>query len=134
MNKTENKKATLQDFLAKKIKREEDKDQIKDKDIYISSMDKTIICTKPNDNLVYDFMDDLGDKDTRTSRTTAIAYKKIIYKCCKELQSPQLHEELEIKDPYDVMNLFDFSDMSEIIPQFDELMGHKKPNVEIKNS
>ncbi len=127
-------KATLSDFLAKKLKKEED--QNKTLDISVSSMGgKTFSVKKPTDNQIMDFIEELGD--TKSAKKAIEETMKLIYKNCKDLQDKELHEALEIKDPYSIIDvLFDFKDKQEIMEQFNTFTGFKADNIdeEIKNS
>lgn len=127
-------KATLSDFLAKKLKKEED--QNKTLDISVSSMGgKTFSVKKPTDNQIMDFIEELGD--TKSAKKAIEETMKLIYRNCPDLQDKELHEALEIKDPYSVMDvLFDFKDKQEIMEQFNAFTGFKADNIdeELKNS
>lgn len=125
------KKATLNDFLAKKLKKEEN--QNKTLDIKVSSMDRTITVKKPTDEEILDYLDDIGDE--RSARVAINETMKLFYRKCPELQNTELHNSLEIKDPYDVINaLFDMDDKNEIMEQFAVLLGKSKDvDKEIKN-
>lgn len=130
MNKEQSKKATLKDFIAKKIKKEQD--QFKIIDVYVSSMERTITLKKPTDEQLLDYMEELGDGEDK--RQAANANRHLIYRCCAELQNPELHKECEIKDPYDIVEaLYDLTDINEIMEQFADLMGYKKTGEDIKN-
>lgn len=134
MSKESNKKATLQDFLAKKLKKKEDSN--KTTDIYVTSMDRILTVKSPKEDDILDLLDVVGDKP-KTGEATA-EFLKLFYNYCPELQDTELHEALEIKDPYDVCNvLFDLKDKNEIIDQFSKFIGvskkKKKADEEIKN-
>ncbi|OOM81793.1 hypothetical protein CLPUN_09770 [Clostridium puniceum] len=130
MNKEISKKATLEDFVAKKVKKEKDKD--KTKDIYVTSMDRAITLKKPSEERIYSYANEIGDKPDLAS--TIEANRKLIYDCCQELKEPQVIEALELKDPYDIPRiLFDIADIKEIMNQFNELLGNTNIEEEIKN-
>lgn len=130
MSKNTNKKATLNDFMAKKIKREEDK--AKTKDIYVSSMEKTITVIKPSETQYLDYANEIGDGTNL--EVNLEASRKLIYNCCADLHNPEVLEMLELKDPYDIARvLFDMEDVKEIMDQFNELISNKKIEEEIKN-
>lgn len=133
MSKQSNKKATLTDFLAKKLQKEQE--QNKTLDIKISSMERTITVKKPTDEAILDYIDDIGDG--KNIRLVLDETMKLVYRHCPELQNTELHEALEIKDPYDVINvLFDIQDKQEIVEQFTTLIGYKTENIadEIKTN
>lgn len=134
MSKTGNVKATIADFIAKKVQKEKDKD--KTIDIKVTSMDnKTFTVKKPSDENILNFLEGLGDSKSPTVAVTESM--KFIYRNCPDLQNEELHEALGIKDPYDIINiLFDFKDKQEIMEQFNNFIGFKTDKVEkeIKNS
>lgn len=132
MSKESNKKATIADFLAKKLKKEQD--QNKTLDIKISSMDKEITVKKPSDDAILDYIDDIGEG--KNVRTVLEETMKLVYRQCPDLQNTELHEALGIKDPYDILNvLFDMKDKQEIMEQFSEFIGYNAEAIdeEIKN-
>ena len=130
MNKENIKRATFKDLIAKKIKK--DHDQFRTKDIFVSSMEATLTFKKPNDELVLDVMDEIGEgQDTRKM---VVAFKKLIYMCCDMLQDTELHKELEVVDPFDtVEKLFDLADIMEIGEQLMDLINIGGKVEEIKN-
>lgn len=127
---SEIKKATLEDFLAKKIKREENKSVTID--VYVTSMDRTITLKNPTEEQLLDYANRIGaNNDVRES---VEANRRLIYLCCEELQDPKLHEILEIKDPLDAPRvLFDINDVKEIMNQFKKLISPESINKKIKN-
>ncbi len=128
--KEQPKKATLQDFLAQKVKKEESKNSTID--IYVTSMDKTITLKKPSDDRLYDYVNDAGSM--QDIRVVMGANKQLIYDCCQELHDKELHDALGVKDPYDLMNeLFDLTDVKEIMNKFNKFIGNKNIEEEIKN-
>jgi len=132
MSKQLMKKATLNDFLAKKLKKEENAN--KTLDIKVTSMDRVLVVKKPTDEEILDYLDDIGED--KSARVAIEQTMKLFYRKCPELQNTELHESLEIKDPYDVINvLFDMEDKNEIMEQFATLLGKiKEVDKEIKNS
>ena len=131
MSKKSAKKATFQDLIAKKLQKESE--QFKVKDIYVTSMDATLTFKKPTDDQILDITDEIGD-GTNTRKMIA-EFKKLIYKTCDLLQDTKLHEELEIKDPLDIVSkLFDLSDIMEIGEQLTDFIGIKGKAEEVKNS
>src|SRR5471030_457580 len=132
MSKQSMKKATLNDFLAKKLKKEEN--QNKTLDIKVTSMDRVLTVKKPTDEEILDYLDDIGEE--RSAKVAINETMKLFYRKCPELQDQELHESLEIKAPYDIINaLFDMDDKNEIMEQFAVLLGKSKDvDKEIKNS
>ncbi|NYC27923.1 hypothetical protein [Clostridium saccharobutylicum] len=96
---------------------------------------KTITVKKPNDEDLLNYIEDLGD--SKSAKKVIEETMKLIYRNCADLQDKELHEALEIKNPYDIINvLFDFKDKQEIMEQFNSFIGLKADNIdeEIKNS
>lgn len=123
------KKATLQDFLARKAKKDKDKNATID--VYVGSMERTITLKKPSDERLYEYADSLGNSPEL--KIVIRSNKELIYDCCLELHNQELHEALGVKDPYDVMNeLFEISDIKEIMNQFNKFIGMKNRNVQEK--
>lgn len=124
------KKATLQDFLEKKIKKEEKKNSTVA--IYVKSMDRTITLKMPSEERLYTYANDLGDREDL--KVIMDANRKLIYDCCPDLQSTELHEALDIKDPYDTPKvLFDVNEVKEIMNEFNKFIGDKNVDEDIKN-
>lgn len=132
MSKQSMKKATLNDFLSKKLKKEENAN--KTLDIKVTSMDRVLTVKKPTDNEILDYLDNIGDE--RIARVAINETMKLFYRKCPELQDQELQSALEIKDPYDIIDvLFDMDDKNEIMEQFAVLLGKSKEvDKEIKNS
>jgi len=128
--KKEFRPATLQDFLSKKIKMKED--ETKTKDIYVTSMDKTLTMAKPTESQIIAYANELGDGKDLEMRLEA--NRKLIYNCCRYLQQPEVLEGLELKDPYDIARtLFDIDDVKEIMNGMTSLISNKRIEEEIKN-
>lgn len=129
MSKETAKKATFKDLIAKKLKKEED--QFRTKDIYVSSMDATLIFRKPKDELIIETAEYLtGDG----LKNLVEGYKKLIYHCCDMLQDPELHKEIGVVDPYDtVEKIFDLADIMEIGDQLADFTNPTGVVDEIKN-
>jgi hypothetical protein len=128
------KKATVADFLAKKLKKDEEAN--KTIEIKLSSMDSVFEVKKPSDKQILDFIDSLGD--TKNTKKIMEETFKLIYNNCPALKNKELHEQLDIQNPYDIIDvLFDFKDKQEIMEQFNKLIGledkKKKIDKEIKN-
>ncbi|WP_321994830.1 hypothetical protein [Clostridium butyricum] len=124
-------KATFKDLINKKIQRE--KDQVKVKEIYVSSMDKTLTFVKPKEDKIIDLMDDINDQSSMKDQINFT--RKLIYFSCPMLQDPEFHKELGVQDPLDIVPmLFDMNDTNEIGEELTELIGNKKVVEDIKNS
>ncbi|HBM74718.1 MAG TPA: hypothetical protein DD429_04090 [Clostridiaceae bacterium] len=130
MSKENAKKATFEDLITKKLQKE--KEQFKVKDIYISSMDAYLTFKKPKDDTILDVIDEMGDMED--IRKVIDGYKKLIYLCCDMLQDPKLHDELDVKDPFDTVDvLFDLADIMEIGEQLMDLINIGAKAEAIKN-
>lgn len=124
--------ASIADFLAKKLRKEEE--QNKTFDIDISGMDSVFTVKKPTEEDILNFIEDLGD--SKSAKKAINETMKLIYRNCPDLQNPELHKALEVKDPYDVLTtIFDFKDKQEIMEQFNKFIGFKADNLEeeVKN-
>lgn len=123
-------KATFKDLLAKKIQKEQD--QFKSKDIEVSSMSKTLTFVKPKDNVLLEVIDEMGDG--KSTGDMVQAFKTLIYHTCPMLQDTELHSQLEIQDPDEVVSaIFDLSDIMEIGQELMELVNINAKVDEIKN-
>lgn len=130
MNKEQIKKATFQDLIAKKLKR--DKEKVQFKDIKVSSMGKTIPFKRLDEEKVLDIADEF-EKTEILAEQIAIT-RKLIYLSCPMLQDEKLHEELGVKDPFDTVKvLFDLNDTNEIGEQLMDLLGIGNTDKQIKN-
>lgn len=130
MNKTAVQKATFKDLLAKKIQKE--KDQFKSKEIEVTSLGKSLVFIKPKENILLDVIDEIGEGQSTGEMVKA--FKTLIYHTCPMLQDPELHSELEIQDPEDVVPaIFDLSDIMEIGQELLELVNINGAVEEIKN-
>lgn len=109
-------KATFDDLLKKKLKKEEK--QNKTKNIYVTSMDAFLTFKMPKDDFALEILAEVEDgKDTEK---LVKAFEKLIYQCCDLLQDPELHKELGVVDPLDtVASLFD---LGEIMALGDQLV------------
>lgn len=122
-------KADFKDLLARKIAKDSNKG--KTKDIFVKSMGKEMTFKKPSDDLVLEIMDEIGD-NTNTSEMVK-AFKKLIYLTCDLLHDPELHKELDIKDPYTTVDeIFDLGDILQIGEQLMDLIDIG--DAKIKNS
>ncbi|MFW2490968.1 hypothetical protein ACN077_20735 [Clostridium chromiireducens] len=130
MSKKGIQKATFKDLLARKIQKE--KDQFKSKDIEVSSLGKTLTFVKPKDDLVLEVIDEMGDGKSTAGMVQA--FKTLIYHTCPMLQDTELHSELEIQDPDEVVStIFDISDIMEIGQELMDLVNITAKVDEIKN-
>jgi hypothetical protein len=122
-------KATFNDLLALKMKKDEKKGKVYE--IPLKSLGKSITFKEPSDEMRLDMMDEMGTSPS--PRDLVVMYKKLIYLTCERLQDPGLHEELGIVDPYDTVDaIFTLNDIVEIGEQLMDSID--SPDEEIKNS
>lgn len=132
LDKVDSKKITLRDLIAKKMQSEDSK--ITFKEIYIKSLDGTLIFKKPSNDDMLDTLDKIGNDEN--IRNCVEAFKFLIYQCCDVLHSQELHQAYEIVAPSDIVDvLFDLSDILDIGNQLLALAGIDKVDVDktIKN-
>lgn len=126
------KKLTLQDLIAKKILKDEQKDL--NKDIYVESLEGTLNFQKP---LEEDIISAIEKMDNGTDMQDNLeAMKSLIYKCCPMLRNAELQKSYEVKDPQDIVKeLFTLTERSEIFEELFKMSGVKtdKLNEQIKN-
>jgi hypothetical protein len=123
-------KATFQDLLARKLQRENDK--LKVKEISIPSMGKALHFKKPSDGAVVDVVG--ATIHSNDVQQLYEAYKKVIYMTCDTLQNPELHKELGIADPFDVVQaLLEPTDVFEVGNQLMEFVGFEQVDEKVKN-
>ena len=131
MSKESIQKATFKDLIAKKIQKEQNK--FLTKDIFVSSMDRTLTFKKPSDDFILDIIDEIGDN--KETRTMVAAFEKLIYECCEMLQDTEFQKEIEVVDPFDTVKvLFDLTDKMEIGEQLMDWLDIGEKANEIKNS
>lgn len=130
MSKQSIKKATFKDLVAKAIQREQNKTKVKD--IPVKSMDRSLTFVKPSENKIIDLMDELENKNSMRDQIEYM--RKLIYFSCPMLQDPELHKELGVNEPFEVVEkLFDIADTNEIGEQLIELIGLNDVDNQIKN-
>lgn len=135
MAKKTTERAKIADFIAKKIKKEENNN--KTTDIIISSMDKSFTVKMPKDSEILDYIEEIGG--SQSPKKIMSETLKLVYNNCEDLQDTELHKALELKEPYDILlgdSVFDFKDKNEIMDQFNKFVGFKAETIdeEIKNS
>ncbi|MBY6860800.1 hypothetical protein [Clostridium botulinum] len=130
MSKESMQKATFKDIINKKLKRDQDK--LKVVEIPVTSMGKKIPFVKPDDDVILDIMDEISTEST-VSQQMAVT-RKLIYMSCPMLQDPELHKEINVVDPFDVVKeVFDIADVNEIGEHLSKLIGMDKVTEDIKN-
>lgn len=130
MNKEKAQRVTFEQLIARAAQREQDKMRVKM--IYVPSLDATMLFKKIADDTVMDIME---DAEGNGRKAIVGAYKKLIYLCCQDLQNPELHRELGVVNPYDVIDtLFGLKDIMAIGEDLMELLDLAEAEKEIKNS
>ena len=123
-------KATFQDLIAKKLQRENDK--LKITEVVVPSMGKALVFKKPSDDVLVNLIDDIGDG--KDMHAIVGAYKRLIYMTCTALQDQKLHSELDVVDPYDVVDvLFDVTDVMQIGAALSDFVGLGGVGDDVKN-
>lgn len=132
MSKENVKKATLKDLLIKKNIREENK--FKSKEVYIESIDKTLVFNKLSEEKTLDLMSEVKDLENINLRENYELCKQMIYFSCSMLQDTELHKELEITDPLDVVpTLFTMKEVFFLTAEIKDLIGIEDFISDIKN-
>lgn len=127
------KRITFDELVARKLKKE--KEQLKSTEIYIESMEGTLVFQRISEDVLLDIMDEYsGEKNN--IRISLSAARKLIYLSCPMLQSPELHKELGLEDgdPFDVPKiLFDFKETTDLgvkLLEFNKATEKTKENEE----
>nr|DAD95073.1 MAG TPA: YqbN [Siphoviridae sp. ctVqj4] len=132
MNKEQHKRITFSQLVARKLQRDQDK--MKVKEIYIPSMEGTMLFKKvPEDDLL-----ELFNGRVEDIRELIEAERQLIYKSCPDLQNTELHKKMGIEDPFDVVKaIFEIQETNEIAEELAKFNGlddrSKKIKTEIKN-
>lgn len=132
MSKENIKKATLKDLIIKKKIREENK--FKSKDIYIESIDRELTFNKLSEEKTLDLLSEIKDLENINLRENYELCKQMIYFSCPMLQNPELHKELEITDPFEVVPaLFEMREVFDITKEIKSLIGITEFANDVKN-
>ncbi len=123
------KKLTLQDLIAKKVIKDEQKNL--KKDIFVDGLDGEITFDKPLEDDVLATMDKIT-KDAST-QDTVNAIASLIYKCCPIIRTKELQDAYGVKDPKDIVKeLFTLSERDKIGQELLEMSGVKAKEIEEK--
>lgn len=124
---------TLEDIARAKLQREKDKLTVKE--IVVPSLGKSLQFRKPSDDQILDYVEKVSQPDASMKDNVA-AFRELIYFCCEELQNPELHAELEVINPVDVVEAF--MEANDVIEVGDELASmnslYKDYDEAVKNS
>ncbi|MCI8387025.1 MAG: hypothetical protein HFE63_00975 [Clostridiales bacterium] len=94
-------KVTFDDILRLKLRREEQ--QSETLEIAIPALGKSLEFKSPTCDQQLDFISAVrtaGGVDGSYD-----AYRKLVYDCCPMLHSDKLHAEMDVRDPYDVVDM-----------------------------
>lgn len=134
-NNTKNKKVTMKDLIAKKLQKE--KNQFKVFSIYVESMGGNLEFRKLQEDEVLDLMKAMVSDDGKKNvdiKEMINEFKKIIYNTCELLQNPEIHAEMDIVNPYDIVTkLFEITEIVEIGENIILENGLATKGEEIKN-
>lgn len=100
MNKQNTKKLTLEDFINKKISK--DNKINKTKEIYVESMDGYLTAKMLSEDKILELLD-LSTDDGPFSDQVELN-KQLVYHTIPYLQSTELHTALDITDPLDIVS------------------------------
>lgn len=129
MSKKTVQRASFEDLIARKAQRDADKN--KTIDIYVQSFDRALTFHRPPQKEIYELVNEV---DNSTFENSVSSTAKVIYHCCKQLQDPKLHKELDIADPYDVVaSLIETCDIQLIGEELMAFLGLAHKDETIKN-
>lgn len=120
MSKETLQKITFEQLVQKSIQREQDK--MKVKEIEVPSIGGTLLLKTIPENKLLDIIKE-GQKSDSLSKNIA-AERKLIYFCCPILQDTKLHHQLNVVEPFDVVEkLFDLQETELLANAAMELNG-----------
>ena len=110
MNKEQHKKLTFDDIVNRKLQRE--KDKMKLMSIYVPSMGGDLVFNSLPENKILEIKSNYDDNDPSSEIELA---RCLIYESCKDLQNPELHKMMDVKDPLDVVRgIFTYREANDI--------------------
>lgn len=110
-------KLTLEDLIAKKAQREQDK--FKMKECYIESLDGYITIQKCDLKLVLDSIDSINADDSMTN--VVQVDKNLIYNSVPLFKSKELLAQYDLVEPYDIVS--ELLELGEILKLGDEILS-----------
>lgn len=123
-------KATFQDLIARKMQKESNKTKLYE--IYVPSMGKNLLFKRPDDETLFDLMDEM---DKETTAEVMEGTRHLIYLSCDMLQDQELQQELDVVDPFDTVSaVFDLPDVNMISNQLVDAFGLGSVEDSLKNS
>lgn len=126
MNKEQHKRLTFEQLVARKLQR--DDDRLKIKEIYIPSMNGTLLFKRISDQKILSLSEELdaGNKAMEL-------YKRIIYSCCEAFQDTKLHEQCGVADPYDIVHcILSLKEITDIGGQLESFLDLKDAEENVK--
>lgn len=120
MSKENAKRVTFEQLIARRVQREQD--QLKITEIYCESLDAYLVFKKPSHNILISVLELIDDgTDIKKSIT---AFQQLIYHCCEALQNPELHKELGIINPFEIVfALFEVMEVIKIGAELADFCG-----------
>lgn len=141
MSKGKNIKITLEDFIVKATNKYNKRKM--STDIYVEELLGEVTFIRPSENELLSYISDIA-KAIKTNKAGEVteqnmemmleASKKLTYDCCDYLHSTDLHQALDVVDPYDVVTkVFGIDGTIEVAGKIAEEFMDKDINNKIKN-
>lgn len=126
----ENKKLTLNDFIAKAKQKEQDK--FKAKSVFIESLEGEVMLQKIPINNVLVAIDRITTDDSM--QNIIDVYKQLIYDSIPMLKAKELQEQFNLAEPFDiVLELFELNEITKLGEEIQSLYGLDKLEDTVKN-
>ncbi len=126
----ENKKLTLNDFIAKAKQKEQDK--FKAKAVFIESLEGEVMLQKIPINNVLVAIDRITTDDSM--QNIIDVYKQLIYESIPMLKAKELQEQFNLAEPFDiVLELFELNEITKLGEEIQSLYGLDKLEDTVKN-
>lgn len=126
----DNKKLTLNDFIAKAKQKEQDK--FKAKAVFIESLEGEVMLQKIPINNVLVAIDRITTDDSM--QNIIDVYKQLIYDSIPMLKAKELQEQFNLAEPFDiVLELFELNEITKLGEEIQSLYGLDKLEDTIKN-
>lgn len=126
----ENKKLTLNDFIAKAKQKEQDK--FKAKAVFIESLEGEVMLQKIPINNVLVAIDRITTDDSM--QNIIDVYKQLIYDSIPMLKAKELQEQFNLAEPFDiVLELFELNEITKLGEEIQSLYGLDKLEDTVKN-
>ena len=126
----DNKKLTLNDFIAKAKQKEQDK--FKAKAVFIESLEGEVMLQKIPINNVLVAIDRITTDDSM--QNIIDVYKQLIYESIPMLKAKELQEQFNLAEPFDiVLELFELNEITKLGEEIQSLYGLDKLEDTVKN-